>query len=125
MSIDDAVLDLRDDLADAVIEALLESGYGNLKAEGYEDLPAPEPVGGQVPDITARNNKGITFLFEVITKEFFAEQEVADRMRAFAEFGNSADAQFVVVVPEGEEGFASAFIEDLDIPEDSVEIWEA
>lgn len=125
MSIDDEILDIRDDLADAVIEALMESGYKDLKVEGYEDFPAPEPVNGHIPDITARNKKGITFIFEVITKEFFAEQEVADRLKAFAEFGDEADAQFVVIVPEGEEGFASAFIEDLDIPQDSVEIWEA
>lgn len=125
MSIEDEILDLRDDLADAVIEALLESGYVDLKAEGYEDFSSPEPVNGHVPDISARNKKGITFIFEVITKEFFAEQEVADRIKAFAEFGNDAEAQFVVVVPEGEEGFASAFVEDLEIPEDSVEIWEA
>ncbi len=125
MSIDDEILDIRDDLADAVIEALMESGYKDLKVEGYEDFPAPEPVNGHIPDITARNKKGITFIFEVITKEFFAEQEVADRIKAFAEFCDEADAQFVVIVPEGEEGFASAFIEDLDIPQDSVEIWEA
>ncbi|UZP68025.1 hypothetical protein N1030_03345 [Desulfovibrio mangrovi] len=125
MSIEDEILDLRDDLADAVIEALLESGYRDLKAEGYEDFPIPAPVGGHIPDITAKNKKGITFIFEVVTKEFFAEQEVADRIKAFAEFGNEKDAQFVVIVPEGEEGFASAFIEDLEISEDSVEIWEA
>lgn len=125
MSIENDVLDLRDDLADAVLEALDESGYRELKAEGYEDLADPDAVNGHVPDVTARNKKGILFIFEIVTKEFFAEQEVADRMRAFADYCDDSDAQFVVVVPEGEEGFASAFIEDLEIPEDSVEIWEA
>ncbi len=125
MSISDDILDIRDDLSDAVIEALIESGYRDLKVEGYEGFADPTPVNGHVPDITASNKKGILFIFEVVTKEFFAEQEVADRMRAFAEYGNETDAQFVVIVPEGEEGFASAYIEDLEIPEDSVEIWEA
>ncbi|OBQ45799.1 hypothetical protein [Halodesulfovibrio spirochaetisodalis] len=121
----DDVLQLRDELVETALEALLDSGYQDVRTYGFEGFDEPEEVNGFMPELQATNRKNIKFIFDVVTKDFFALPETSQRFKAFADFADGHDTQFVVIVPEGEEGFASAFIEDLEISDESIEIWEA
>lgn len=114
-----------EDLLEATYEALVESGFRDIRVADAEDLPEPEPIGGHIPDMQATNQKGITFIFEVCMPEAYAEMELVERFQAFTKHVENTKGQFVVIVPEGDEGLAAAFVEEHDLPEDRLTIWEA
>lgn len=114
-----------DDLLDAAFEALEESGFRNIKAADYEDVDNPAEISGYVPDLQAENKKGVTYLFDVCLQEAFAQPELVERFTAFANHVGSNGGQFIIIVPEGDEGLATAFIEEYDVPSKNVAVWEA
>ncbi len=114
-----------DYLFEAAYEALEESGFTGLLVSGYEDMPEPAPVEGHMPDLTATNAKGVACIFEICPREAFATQELAERMLAFARHAEAIKGHLVLIVPEGEEDVAWAFLSEHAIPEDRLDVWEA
>jgi len=92
---------------------------------GYEDMPEPAPVEGHMPDLTATNAKGVPCIFEICPREAFATQELAERLQAFARHAEASKGHLVLIVPEGEEDVAWAFLSEHAIPEDRLDVWEA
>ncbi|AAS94757.1 hypothetical protein [Nitratidesulfovibrio vulgaris] len=114
-----------EDMLEVTYEALEESGFRDIRVTDAEDLPEPEAVEGHIPDMQATNQKGITYLFEVCPPEVFAEMELVERLQAFTRRAKELGGQVVLIVPEGEEGLAAAFVEEHELPEDRLTIWEA
>lgn len=114
-----------EDMLEVTYEALVESGFRDIRVTDAEDLPEPEAVDGHIPDMQATNRKGITYLFEVCPPEAFAEMELVERLQAFTRRATELGGQVVLIVPEGEEGLAAAFVEEHDFPEERLTIWEA
>lgn len=114
-----------DYLIEAAYEALAESGFTDLLVSGYDDMPAPEAVDGHVPDLTAVNARGVPCIFEVCPREAFATQELAERLLAFARRAQAGGGRLVLIVPEGEEDVAWAFLSEHAVPEDRLDVWEA
>ena len=114
-----------EDMLEVTYEALEESGFRDIRVTDAEDLPEPEAVEGHIPDMQATNQKGITYLFEVCPPEVFAEMELVERRQAFTRRAKELGGQGVLIVPEGEEGLAAAFVEEHELPEDRLTIWEA
>lgn len=114
-----------DYLVEAAYEALEESGFRDIRVSGYEDMPEPDAINGHVPDLQATNSKGIVYLFEICPREAFAIAELVDRMQAFTAHAAATKAQVILLVPEGDEDIAGAFLEEHDISEDNLTIWEA
>lgn len=114
-----------EDMLEVTYEALVESGFRDIRVTDAEDLPEPEAVDGHIPDMQATNQKGITYLFEVCPPEVFAELELVERLQAFTIRAKELGGQVVLIVPEGEEGLAAAFVEEHELPEDRLTIWEA
>lgn len=116
---------LHDDLVETALEALMESGFRDVRAVGFEDVEEPAEVNGHQPDLQAVNRKGIAFIFAVETEKTLTDESIAFRSAAFAEHAKNNGTQFVVIVPEGSEGLAGAIFHTLEIPQDSYDIWEA
>lgn len=114
-----------DYLVEAAYEALEESGFTGLLVSGYEDMPEPAPVDGHMPDITGTNSKGVSFIFEICPREAFTLEELAVRLLAFVRHAEATSGQVVLIVPEGEEDVAWAFLSEHSIPEDRLDVWEA
>lgn len=114
-----------EDLLEITYDALIEGGFKNIKIANAEDIPEPEAINGHIPDMQATNNKGMTFIFEICMPEAYAEMELVERFQVFTEHVEQSKGQFVVIVPEGDEGLAAAFVEEHGFPEDRLIIWEA
>ena len=119
--------DSYDGLMEAAYEVLVESGFADVRAAGYEDVPEPEPLAGSglMPDLTAINRKGMFFLFEICPREAFALDELAERLLALTAHAEAKGAQVVLIVPEGEADLAGAFLAEQQIPENRLTVWEA
>ena len=115
-----------DYLLEAAYEALEESGFHDLRVSGYEDMTEPDPIAdGIIPDLTARNQKGMLFVFEICPTEALVLMELAERLHALAGYAETSDAQLVLIVPEGDIELAAAFVAEHQIPENRLTIWEA
>ena len=113
------------DMMEIVVDALQEGGFRELCVRDCEGVKEPEVFNGFQPDASAKNSKGIQFVFAVETAVTVTTGEAAERFEALADFARNNKAQFIVIVPEGEEGLAATVFEENEIPEDNVEIWEA
>lgn len=115
--------ELRQDLLETACEALIEGGFRNIKGL-LEELAEPDTVGGYQPDLQGENTKGVIYYFVVETEVTLALLETAERVNALAEHAIEHGCQCVIIVPEGDEGVAGAMLEEHDIPEDNLDIWE-
>lgn len=114
-----------DEMVIATFDALEDSGFTHIKACDFDDVAEPEIVNGHTPELTANNKKGTPFVFDVLLKDDFADPALADRFMAFVEWADATEGQFTIVVPEGDAGIAYAFLEEHDIPEERIDVWEA
>ena len=120
----DASLDY-EDMMEIVVDALQEGGFRDLKVRDCHGMAEPEAINGFQPDAAAANKKGMQFVFAVETAVTLTTAEAAERFEVFATYARENAAQFILVVPEGEEGLAATVFEENNISEDNVEIWEA
>jgi hypothetical protein len=113
----------RQDLLETACEALFEGGFKKIKGL-LEELDSPDTVEGFQPDLQGENTKGVVYYFVVETEVTLARLETAERIRALAVHAAEHGCQCVIIVPEGDEGVAGAVLEEHDIPEDNLDIWE-
>ncbi len=114
---------VRQELLETACDALLESGFRAVKGQ-LEGQSSPDAIDGLLPDLQGENAKGVRYCFVVETEVTLARPETAERIHVFAKHALEQGERCVIIVPEGDEGVAGAVLEECQIPEDNVEVWE-
>jgi len=114
-----------DEIVKKVAEALIESGYKDVKADiDNYDTPAEivweKTNKGHIPDVRGKKDKEV--IVEVETDDSINDDHTAGQWKLFSAYASQHDAEFMISVPEGSKEKAEKRLTELNISVSVLEV---